>query len=64
MTKRRLINKKAYDEMLLLKKLTKRDNENNYVVSIQVDENGNEGFMINHIYRGEFMAEIVIQKSW
>jgi hypothetical protein len=44
MTKRRLINKKAYEEMVLLKEMVKGYGE--YVVSLEIDENGNEGFKI------------------
>jgi hypothetical protein len=59
MTKRRLINKKAYDEMLLLQKLAKTDDHNTYIVSIQVDENGNEGFVINHYCQDNWKATVV-----
>ena len=58
MTKRRLINKKAYDEILLLKQLLKGDEENKYVVNIQV-ENGIEGFVIYHYYLEKLKAQIV-----
>ena len=59
MTKRRLINKKAYDEMLLLSKLAKSDGENEYVVSIQIDYDGDESFVIDHSVDGEWKARIV-----
>ena len=59
MTKRRLINKKAYEEILLLKQLLKSDIENTYRVSIQVDENDNENFVINHYKNEEWIATIV-----
>ena len=59
MTKRRLINKKAYDEMLLLKKLLVSDDEDIYVVSLQVNDNGNEKFVIDHYCLGKWKAQIV-----
>ena len=59
MTKRRLINKIAYDEMLLLKKLAVIDTENNYEVSLQMDENGKEGFVIDHFFEEEWICKIV-----
>ena len=59
MTKRRLINKKAYDEILLLKQLLKSDDWSKYIVSIQVDENDNENFVINHYKNEEWIATIV-----
>lgn len=59
MTKRRLINKKAYDEMLLLQKLAKSDEENEYIISIQIDQDGDESFVIDHSVNGEFKARIV-----
>ena len=59
MTKRRLINKIAYDEMLLLKKLAVGDNENSYDVSLQIDENGQEGFVIDHYFEEEWICKIV-----
>lgn len=59
MTKRKLINKKAYEEMLLLQKLAKNDEDNVFVVSIQVDENGNEGFVIEHYVDCEWESSIV-----
>ena len=59
MTKRRLINKKAYEEMLLLQELLKGDIENTYKVSIQVDENNNENFVIDHYKNVEWQATIV-----
>ena len=59
MTKRRLINKKAYDEMLLLKQLLESDDWSKYIVSIQVDENDNENFVINHYKNEKWIATIV-----
>lgn len=59
MTKRRLINKIAYDEMLLLKKLVIGDSNNSYKVSLQIDENGNECFVINHYFEEKWVCEIV-----
>jgi|LGVF01.2.fsa_nt_gb hypothetical protein len=60
MTKRRLLNKKAYDEVMLLKKLLKGDNDDDiYVVSIQVDEHGDEGFIVEHFCLGNHKAIIV-----
>lgn len=59
MTKRRLINKKAYDEMLLLKELAKSDLVNEFEVSIQIDQDGDESFVIDHSVGGEFKARIV-----
>lgn len=59
MTKRKLINKKAYDEMLLLKKLAKSDDENEFEVSIQIDYDGDESFVIDHSIGDEFKARIV-----
>ncbi len=59
MTKRRLLNKKAYDEITLLKKLLKGDEDNVYIASIQVDENGTEGFVVEHYVVGEWKGTIV-----
>ena len=59
MTKRRLINKIAYDEMLLLKKLAVSDNENRYDISLKIDENGQEGFVIDHYIEEEWICSIV-----
>ena len=59
MTKRRLINKKAFDEMLLLKKLAKSDEENKYTVSIQINDNGLEEFVIEHYEDDEWISTIV-----
>jgi len=59
MTKRRLINKKAYDEMLLLQKLAKSYGENEYIVSIQIDYDGDESFVIDHSFDGKWKARIV-----
>jgi hypothetical protein len=59
MTKRRLINKKAYDEMLLLKELAKSDLDNEFEVSIQIDQDGDESFIIEHSIDGKFRARIV-----
>jgi len=58
MTKRRLINKIAYDEMLLLKKLAVGDNENNYLVSLQVNEDLEEEFVIDHYFEGEWIFKL------
>ena len=58
-TKRRLINKKAYEELLLLQKLARGKNDHQYFVSIQVDENGNEGFVIEHYIGMKWIARIV-----
>ncbi len=59
MTKRRLINKIAYDEMLLLKKLAKCEGEHEYVVSIQIDDGDNEAFVIDHYFESEWIGKIV-----
>lgn len=59
MTKRRLINKIAYDEMLLLKKLAKSKGDHEYVVSIQIDDGNNESFVIDHYFESEWIAKIV-----
>jgi len=59
MTKRKLINKKSHEEMLLLKKLTKNDLVNEYIISIQIDENDNESFVINHYKDSEWIGTIV-----
>ena len=44
-TKRKLINKKAFDEMMLLKELLDFYNKDEFVVSIRIDDNNNEVFM-------------------
>ena len=59
MTKRRLINKIAYDEMLLLKKLAVDNNEHSYQVSLQVNKNGEEQFVVDHYFEEEWIAKIV-----
>ena len=59
MTKRRLINKLAYDEILLLQKLAKSKENHEYIVSIQVFENKNEAFVIDHYFEDEWIAKIV-----
>ena len=59
MTKRKLINKLAYDEMLLLKKLAKSEGEHEYVVSIQIDDRDNESFVIDHYFESEWIGKIV-----
>lgn len=59
MTKRRLINIKAYDEMLLLKKLAKDDKDNSYIASIQIFYDGSEGFVIEHYTNNILKAKIV-----
>ena len=59
MTKRRLINKKAYEEMLLLQKLASSDDEDIYNVSIQISDNNSEEFVIDHYCLGKFKAKIV-----
>jgi len=59
MTKRKLINKKAYEEMELLKKLVKNDELNTFIVSIQIGEDGNELFIIDHYFDDEWTAKIV-----
>ncbi len=59
MTKRRLLNKKAYDEVLLLQKLVKSKDEHEYEVSVRVDVDGNESFVIEHFYEDEWIAKIV-----
>lgn len=59
MTKRKLINKKAYDEMVLLKELLKNDLNNEFEVSIQIDEDGDESFIVDHSVDGKFKARIV-----
>ena len=59
MTKRRLINIKAYNELLLLKKLAKSDENNKYTVSIQVNDNDKEEFVIEHYEDDEWISTIV-----
>ena len=59
MTKRRLINKIAYDEMILLKKLAVSDQDNRYEISLQIDENGHEGFVVEHYFQEEWICKIV-----
>ena len=59
MTKRRLINKKAYEELLLLQSLLTTYGDNEFIVSIQVDENGFEGFAVDHYFEEEWICKIV-----
>ncbi len=46
---------------MLLQKLVKDDNENKYVVSIQIDENGNEGFVVDHFFHDEIITTAVAE---
>jgi len=48
MTKRRLANKKAYDEIMLLHKLLPNDQDNSYEIFIEVDRNGYERYVVYH----------------
>jgi len=59
MTKRRLINKKAYEEILLLEELLPGDESNAYIVSIQVFHGKTESFVVDHYLNDEIKAQIV-----
>ena len=57
MTKRRLLNKKAYEELLLLKKMTSAEKTHEYIISVQVDYDGKESFIIDQ-YSDDSLKEL------
>jgi len=57
MTPRRLINKKAYEEMVLLKKFCSTYGE--FTVGLGLDEENREQFLIEHFVEGQSVALIV-----
>jgi len=57
MTPRRLINKKAYEEMVLLKEFCLTYGE--FTVGLGLDEENREQFLIEHFVDGQSVALIV-----
>ena len=58
MTKRRLINKKAYEEMLLLKELLDFYDDD-FTISIQLNYDDKEMFVVDHFVNEEWKSALV-----
>lgn len=58
-TKRRLANKRAYDEMLVLHQLLIEDEFNEFKIFIEVDKYGKETYNIEHIVFGEVKKTLI-----
>lgn len=56
-TKRRLLNKKCYEEVVLLRDFCKQYGQ--FTVRVGLDHDGREQFVIEHFVNGESVAQIV-----